>query len=124
MTDYIKKAVEEFREKFVETIPMVNLPGGHGFQEPDEVIQAYPHEVIAFLTQKLEHLAKQKDEEFMGMIGSDEPARPCNNCYNPNVMADKMCVNCASAEGRNFKAYELRTRLDSARQDKLQGGKE
>lgn len=26
---------------------------------------------------------------------------PCNNCYNPNQMSDKRCINCESARGSN-----------------------
>lgn len=98
MTDYILKAVEEFKEKFDQVEFL------HGV--PVSMPMDTQNEMLAFLTQSLKHLAKQKDEEFLGRI--DNMEKPVQE------------VGCS---GTHDEGQEWNDALDELR-NKLQGGKE
>lgn len=101
----IEKAVAEFREKFSEWNKSSKTNVWWKVPLPSEPEIASPVEVETFLTQKLEHLARQKDEEFMGMLEDEEVI--------------ELEVNYPRSNNRIHERNNLRAEL----RNKLQGGR-
>ena len=59
-------------------------------------------EAKSFIKSLLKDEKKKWVEEVIKKVENTKvKTHPCNNCYNPNQMSDKRCINCESARGSN-----------------------
>lgn len=75
------------------------------------------------IEQKLEHLAKQKDEEFMGIIGEDEEI-PTQEAVQKFIDKHKLGVSILDAYPEMVTPVHARNALKAELRNKLQKGKD